>query len=87
MAQLFLAAAILLPADASRGCRITVKGGKFTCHAIRNGGFLFASDGGWVKITGGLVSNNVAKRKGGAVSSSRPLAVVRTTWNFVALNR
>ncbi|CAN0116534.1 unnamed protein product [Hapterophycus canaliculatus] len=32
-----------------------------------NGGFLFASGGAVVTITGGTVSNNVAERRAGAV--------------------
>lgn len=77
VAYLFLAAAILSPADAGSDSSVTVEGGKFTCHAERNGGFLYATDRARVNIRGGLVSNNVADRKGGGVSGRRSLAVIR----------
>lgn len=47
---------------------------------MENGGFLFTEDQGRVNITGGVVLNNVADRKGGAVSGQRSLAVLRNIW-------
>ena len=48
--------------------KIQVPGGTFTeCEASENGGFLFASDGSVVTVTGGNIVNNKAKR-GAAVS-------------------
>lgn len=84
VAHLLFVTVLLSLADASGGSDVSVEGGNFTCHATRNGGFLFAQDQARVNITGGWVSNNVADRKGGAVSARRSLAakllhtVVRT---------
>ncbi|CAM9956616.1 unnamed protein product, partial [Laminaria digitata] len=52
------------------GCDIEVAGGIFTCQCTKNGAFLFASDGAQVNITGGLVENNTATRRAGAVYCS-----------------
>lgn len=68
--------------DAPSECDISVEGGDFACEADRNGGFLFVSDGGRVNITGGLVSNNVAGRKGGAVSSRWSLLLAMLVFFF-----
>lgn len=85
MAQLFLAAVTLSLADAASESSVAVEGGDFTCHATRNGGFLFAADQAHVRVTGGFVSNNVADRKGGAVSGRRWLAVIRNVLDCFAL--
>lgn len=57
--------------DAPSGSDVGISGGEFSqCQCTGNGGFLFASDGAVVTITGGAVTNNVAERRGGAVSGS-----------------
>lgn len=54
--------------DAAQQSNVTVDGGEYTCKATLNGGFVFAAAASRVKITGALVANNVAVRRGGAVS-------------------
>ena len=57
------------PPDAFGGCDIEVSGGTFTkCNCSDNGGFLFATDGSEVKITGGNIVNNLAVKRGAGVS-------------------
>lgn len=60
-----------LSSDAAKESNLTVDRGEYTCKARNNGGFLFASAATRVKITGALVANNVATRRGGAVSGFR----------------
>lgn len=60
----------LRPSDSYNGSNMLVDGGEFTCQSTKNGGFLFASDGSRVNITGGLIVNNTAARRGAAVSVS-----------------
>ena len=55
-------------ADGYSGCDINVFGGDFMCRSGRRGGFLGVGDNSRVKITGGLITNNVAGKKAGAVS-------------------
>lgn len=50
-----------------------VAGGTFTCQCSKNGAFMFATDGARVNITGGLIENNVATRRAGAVSDPAAL--------------
>lgn len=54
--------------DAAPESNMTVDGGEYTCKATGNGGFLFASEASRVTVHGAVVSNNVAIRRGGAVS-------------------
>lgn len=55
--------------DGDGGCDIEVNGGNFTgCEATKNGGFLFASDGAVVNVTGGTITENLASGRGAAVS-------------------
>ncbi|CAM9376759.1 unnamed protein product, partial [Laminaria digitata] len=49
------------------GCDVNVVGGDFMCHSTRRGGFLAIGDRASVKITGGLIANNVAERRAGAI--------------------
>lgn len=56
--------------DAGEGSDIDVNGGQFTCRTSARGGFLYAEDNTDVKITGGLVADNVSTRRGGAVYCS-----------------
>eukprot|EP00903_Cladosiphon_okamuranus_P012166 g11413.t1 len=50
---------------------IDIVGGEFAgCRSTGNGGFMYASDGAVVTITGGTVTNNVAERRAGAVYCS-----------------
>lgn len=61
--------------DAAGGIT-NVDGGEFSgCRSSGNGGFLFAWDGAYVNITGGLVTENVAERRAGAVSYPTSIAV------------
>lgn len=76
VSQPFLATVSLSPADSVSESNPTVKGGDFTFHTTRNGVFIFADNRGRVNITGGVVSNTVAEREGGAVSGRRSLTVV-----------
>lgn len=58
---------LLWRAGAYDGSEIIVTGGEFTCRANRKGGFLFTGDESSARITGGLMANNLAARRGGAV--------------------
>eukprot|EP00903_Cladosiphon_okamuranus_P012169 g11416.t1 len=50
---------------------IDTVGGEFAgCRSTGNGGFMYASDGAVVTITGGTATNNVAERRAGAVYCS-----------------
>ncbi|CAN0514801.1 unnamed protein product, partial [Scytosiphon promiscuus] len=49
---------------------MVINGGVFTCRTCSRGGFLYAGDNTTVKITGGLFSNNLATRRGGAIYCS-----------------
>ena len=53
--------------DGHQGCEINVFGGHFTCECVRRGAFLSVRDNSSVKITGGIIENNVAGKRGGAV--------------------
>ena len=55
--------------DGYEGSDIKIFGGDFMCRSAR-GGFLGVGDNSSVKITGGLISNNEAGRRAGAVSPS-----------------
>lgn len=54
--------------DAAHGSNVAVDGGEYTCKATDNGGFVFAAAASRVNITDVLAANNVATRRGGAVS-------------------
>lgn len=54
-------------ADAYDGSDINIFGGNFMCRVTSRGGFLRAEDRSSVSITGGVVENNVAERRAGAV--------------------
>lgn len=55
--------------DAFGRANVSILGGEFTgCRSTDNGGFMFASDGAVVTITGGTVTNSVAQRRAGVVS-------------------
>ena len=55
--------------DAYGGSHIEVAGGTFNeCECSDNGGFLYASAGSAVTITGGNITNNLAVKRGAGVS-------------------
>ena len=59
------------PPDAFNSSDIEIAGGTFTeCESLFDGGFLFASDGAKVKITGGNIVNNRAAAWGAGVSQT-----------------
>lgn len=45
-----------------------ISGGEYSCECSENGGFAFVSDGGILNVTDGTFANNVAARRGAAVS-------------------
>lgn len=53
---------------AAEGSDISIHGGNFTCRSSVRGGFLYAEDNTRVRITGGLIENNVATKRGAGVS-------------------
>lgn len=57
---------------------MTVSGGTFTCQSSARGGFLYAGDGTRVKITGAVVTSNLAGKRGGAVRNREALAEAAT---------
>ena len=59
------------PPDATSSSDIEVAGGTFTeCESFYDGGFLYASEGAKVKITGGNIVNNRAAAWGAGVSQT-----------------
>ena len=69
------------------GSDVIVTGGKFTCRATRKGGFLFTGDESSARITGGLVTNNVAERRGGAVRQSSGGSLMAQQTQMVTYDR
>lgn len=57
--------------DAASESNFIVDGGEYTCKASNNGGFLYVSAAARVSIIDTVVSNNIATRRGGAVSGFR----------------
>lgn len=67
----FLCGLLICLSDTAPRSNVAVDGGEYTCKAAENGGFLFAAKASRVNITDVLAANNVATRRGGAVSGYR----------------
>lgn len=54
-------------AVAGEGSHILVNGGTFTSRFSARGGFIYAKGNNGIKITGGLIVDNIVSKRGGAV--------------------